>query len=350
MHFEVSGEPIHSRCLTVAFRQGEGGSIDFRADILDLRKSGLMELADRITTAGIIHKMELRGAFASDTGRLEHLEWDQSHVMHEANPATRGECCRDPMPRLAALVGTQLGDGFRSGLKQCFGGPLGCTHVNTLFQELSAFVARLLAARARNAELAGERTPGERIASRSLFFDALGAASGDTTSISVRLADIHFGPLGAGPLDAGRERLFSHEEARLVAEAQLAGWQLRSVRAGARRRKGPAFEAAPWEDRSGLLDDFAGRSLGGGLARFCLERFGEEQEHAQLLSALLCLGPGMTQVGAAISDSLAPSSAARPEGSGLTGPGPCYMLRAEGPLMESIHSGRLQDTAVGEGD
>ena len=41
-------EPIHTRCLAVVFSQGEGDSVGFRADILDLRKGGLMALAGRI--------------------------------------------------------------------------------------------------------------------------------------------------------------------------------------------------------------------------------------------------------------------------------------------------------------
>ena len=131
MQFEMSGEPAHTRCLAIALTQGEGASIEFRADILDLRKAGLMGLAGRIATAGIIHKMEVRGAFSSETAVLERIEWDQSHVMHEANRVTRGECCRDPMQRLEGLVGTRLGEGFFADLKQHFGGPLGCTHINT---------------------------------------------------------------------------------------------------------------------------------------------------------------------------------------------------------------------------
>ena len=141
MPFDVSGEPIHTRCLAVACVQGDGEAVEFRADLMDLRKGGLMSLGDRITMAGIIHKMELRGSFSTETGAIERIEWDQSHVMHEPNLASKGECCRDPLGRLEGLIGVRLGEGFASTLKQTFGGPLGCTHISTLFQELSAFVA-----------------------------------------------------------------------------------------------------------------------------------------------------------------------------------------------------------------
>ena len=44
----------------------------------------------------------------------------------------------------------------------------------------------------------------------------------------------------------------------------------------------------------------------------------------------------MTQVGAALSDSLVPSTSMRPSGSGFALPSVCYMLRSKGPLMQSI--------------
>ena len=50
MKFDLSGQPTHTRCLAVAFTQGQGEVIEFRADILDLRKSGLMALGGRIAT------------------------------------------------------------------------------------------------------------------------------------------------------------------------------------------------------------------------------------------------------------------------------------------------------------
>ncbi len=332
MNLEVAGVPLHTRCLAIALKQGSADAVDFRADILDLRKGGLMELAGRVTMAGIIHKMELTGSFEADSGRLERIEWAQSHVMHEPNANSRGECCRDPMSRLKDVVGMRFGADFSTGLKGCFGGPLGCTHVNTLLQEVDAFVSSHLALRRDDPEYAKPRHAGERIGARSLYFDAFFEEGGTTTDLSVRLADLHYAPSHAN----GREVVALHAEVRLVAEADLAGWQLRSLAAKQRSRRGPTCGDAAWEPRSGDLEAFVGRSLFGGMNRFCLERFGGREADARLLSSLLSLAPGMTQVGAGASDRLAPSSSARPLAAGLTGPGPCYMLRAEGPLMESI--------------
>lgn len=336
MKLDISGEPVHTRCLSVALTQGPGDSVEFRADIIDLRKAGLMALGGRIASAGIIHKMELLGSFSSATGSIEKIEWGQSHVMHEANRATKGECCRDPMVRLKQLVGTRLGDGFASDLKQCFGGPLGCTHINTLFHELSAFVSRLRVATREHSGLQVERLPGERIASRSIFFDAFFPEGGSSTLISVRLADILFADCD----EDTSERLFSHDELRLLAEVELAGWQLRGVQAKERRRPGPICGDTPWQQMDVELSEFAGQSLGGGMTRFCLAQLGKRDRDALLLSAMLSLAPGMTQVGVTLSDGLAPSSiAAHPGGLAAMGPGPCYMLRAEGPLIDSLSKG-----------
>lgn len=330
-------EPAHTRCLDIAFSQGEGSTIAFRADILDLRKAGLMELAGRIATAGIIHNMSLMGTFKITSGEILSLDWDQSHIMHEANRATKGECCRDPMILLKGLIGTQLGESFRQDLKQCFGGPLGCTHVNTLFQELSATVARLQGLRRADPTLAAEREVGARIARRAVFFDAFFPEDATTSALRIRLTDSQYAPTDPAEPTAG-EAMYSHQEVRLLAQVSLLGWQIETLEGLERIRRGSEMGDAPWRNRSSELVEFAGRSLGGGMGRFCSEQFGANADDACLLSALLCLGPGMTQVGAALSDSLEPSPLARPQGSGspLSGPGPCYMLRSDGPLMQTI--------------
>jgi hypothetical protein len=172
------------------------------------------------------------------------------------------------MARLEGLIGKELGEGFDAELKQCFGGPLGCTHVNTLLHELSSVVSRLFVARNRHPELAGSRPTGERIASRSVFFDAFFPHGSATTTLSVRIAELDFAPLDT----EGNEVLFSHGEARLLAEVELAGWLLRGMQAKERFRRGPSCEDTAWRPRTEDLVDFSERSLGGGMTRFCLER------------------------------------------------------------------------------
>jgi hypothetical protein len=250
------------------------------------------------------------------------------------------------------LVGTRLGEEFASELKKCFGGPLGCTHINTLFNELSAFVTRHRVATREHPELQIPRAPGERIASRSIFFDAFLSEGAASTILSVRLADILF----AEREPSGSETLFSHDEIRLLADVELAGWRLRGVEARERCRRGPDCADTPWQQRDAALGEFAGQSLGGGMTRFCLDQLGSQAADARLLSAMLCLAPGMTQFGVTLSDGLAslsslaapPASssaaAALPGGLAAMGPGPCYMLRSDGPLVETLSMGATKST------
>lgn len=326
--------PSHTRHLDIALTAESPGILGFRADLLDLRKAGLMSLGGRVATPGIIHNMTLFGRADDVTGEILALSWDQSHVMHEANHASRGECCRDPMERLSGLVGARLGAGFRDDLKRHFGGPLGCSHINTLFQELSATIERLHRLREDDPSLAESRPPGARIARRAVFFDAFLPEEGTLSEVGVRLSDAQYGC----PDEIGNETMARHSEVRLAAQVDLMGWQIRALRGSERSRLGPEIEASAWTDRGELLADFVETSLGGGMARLCAERFGGEAAQACLLSALLALAPGMTQVGAGLSDSLVPSPAARPQKSGtpLSGAGPCYLLRGDGPLIQVI--------------
>jgi len=336
MDFTVSGEPAHTRCLDVVVRQGASGTLAFRGDLLDLRKGGFMDLAGHLATSGIIHRMALWGDFDAGSGVLQHLDAEQTHVAHESNDATGGECCRDPIGRLSGLVGTAFGGGFLSGLKERFGGPLGCTHINTLFQEASALIAGLEQQGDGWGRYEGARGAGDRIASRSVFLDGVGLAGGEAVDLSVRVSDLTL----AGVDAAGNEQLGSHDELRLIATVELAGWRLRAIRAAERIRPAVAFDDAEWVSRTAEIEDFAEMSLAGGMARKCLERFGGDPESTRLLSALLSLSPGMTQVPASLTDSIARSEGGGGyEGSQLAGPGPCYMLRAGGPLMQSLQGG-----------
>lgn len=333
MKFEVSGEPIHTRCLAVELQHAAGDTIHFRGDLLDLRKSGLMELAGVYANAGIIHRMKLEGGFSRATGALEQIDWSQSHIAHEANPATRGECCRDPMVRLRGLVGARLGEGFPLQLKELFGGILGCSHITTLFREISAFVSRLGESRLNGTRNA-ERGPGERIASRSVFLDGSLSAGVPEVELSVRVADLELDGIDT----AGDEVFASLDEVRLVAGVELEGMCLRDLHAGQRTRVASCPEDPVWRSRSGDLEGFAGGSLFGGMARLGLERFGNSPDDATLLSAVLSLSPGMTQVAAALTEAptrtrASGGSASFPQG------GPCYMLRAGGPLVNRLIAG-----------
>lgn len=332
MNFDVSGEPIHTRCLTVVLRVAEQGSIHFRGDLVDLRKSGLMELAGVYAAAGIIHKMEVQGEFSAATTAIERIEWAQSHVAHEANRATCGESCRDPLARLEGLVGASLGEDFGQQLTRHFGGALGCSHITTLLREISAVVSGLSEG-ASFFESKARRAPGERIASRSVFLDGSLPEGAAVAQFSVRISELEL-----DGRDADGDEIFARlDEMRLVAAVDFEDRRLRSLRAGQRSRGAFDAEGATWQDRSGELADFVGQSLSGGMARRCLEHFGTRADAVLLRSALLNLSPAFTQVAAALTDT---PKRMRASGGAESFPqgGPCYMLRADGPLVQRLIS------------
>ena len=67
MALEVAGEPAHTRCLSVLLTKGQGDSIAFRADILDLRKAGLLA-ADTSYARGQVRLAE--GRMKTSAGRV----------------------------------------------------------------------------------------------------------------------------------------------------------------------------------------------------------------------------------------------------------------------------------------
>ena len=132
---------------------------------------------------------------------------------------------------------------------------------------------------------------------------------------------------------------------RMVAAVEFENLRLQRLHAGQRTRKISDVEAPAWQDWGEELAGFIGQSLRGGMARRCLEHFGAQADAVLILSALLNLSPALTQVAAALTDTPKRIWASGGVESFPQG-GPCYMLRAEGPLVQRLISGPLPE---GEG-
>ena len=89
----------------VELLQAERGRVRVEAVILDLRKQGFVPTGGDLQSAGFIHHMQLRLELDPAQLRIERLETAQPTVAFEPGPASGGDCCRDPAPRLQALVG-----------------------------------------------------------------------------------------------------------------------------------------------------------------------------------------------------------------------------------------------------
>jgi len=334
--FFPSGLPLHTRTLTVEALRGDGDRLRVDGAILDLRKCGFVPTGGELQTAGFIHHMQLSLEVDMPSARIERLEAAQPTVAFEPAPASGGESCRDPVPRLQALVGERLDGGFVRRLGAVFGGALGCSHLLTLAQLMGASVPRFLAL----APEPGARAPGERIAKRALFLDGFEAASGGL-EIALQLSEFvtRRGAAVAYPLD----RLDRQHEVRVLARLDAGVSRLEALDAIERERDPATLASAPWRSRSDALAGLVGAPALRGLAPRVLAQLGDGAANEPLRDALLNLAPGVIQCLAALSHRLvAHFSGGRaalgsiPRELSVGGyPDSCYMWRSDGAMSRA---------------
>lgn len=265
-----------------------------RGDIIDLRKCSFVPMMSDLQPAGIIHHMTIELRFDPEARRIESLEVSQPHIAIEASEASGGECCRDPAPRLQALVGEVLDGGFAGRLAAEFGGPRGCSHLLTLFQ----LMASALPCAADDEEALqrahdAPRPTGDRLFQRSVFMDGHETPEGEV-DLGVQLVDFHMRPpqLVATSLD----RLAAQRDARVYARIATQTLAISELRASVRRRSGDNLATARWHDRSSELAALVGPPIIPGLARRIFGALGQTPEDRLLTDAMLQLAPGYIQV------------------------------------------------------
>jgi hypothetical protein len=333
--FAPSGLPLHTRTLGIEASQCERGRVRLDGVILDLRKVGFVPTGGDLQTAGFIHHMKLRVELDPATARIERLETSQPTVAFEPGPASGGDCCRDPAPRLQALVSQTLDGGFARRLAALFGGPLGCSHLLTLAQLLGSSAHRFLAHAREEAH-----SPGERIAKRSLFLDGFEREDG-ALEVAIQLSEFQLRPNAAVvlPLD----RLARQHELRVLARLDRELSTLVSLDAAEREREGDTLEAGPWRSRRERVVPLEGGPALRGLAARVRAALGDDPADAPLRDALLNLAPGVIQCLAAFSHRLVarlggragtPSSLPRELSVGGY-PDSCYMWRSDGALAKA---------------
>jgi hypothetical protein len=324
--FVASGHPLHTRTLSVeAFRTSDSG-LRLEGVILDLRKCGFVPTGGELQTAGFIHHMQL--ALALDpSGRIERVETAQPVVAFEATPETGGDSCRDPAPRLHALVGERVDAGFVRRLGAVFGGPLGCSHLLTLAQWMAAGAPRWLAA-------PGAHAPGERAAKRVLFLDGFERPEGGV-DVAIQQSEFVMRPRAEVrfPLD----RLARQHELRVLARLDAGLGRIEAIDAAERDRSAETLASAAWRSRADAVAPLAGGPALRGLAARVLALDGAE---APLQEALLNLAPGVIQCFAALAHRIVgklpggrPAGGALPRELSVGGfPDSCFMWRRDGKL------------------
>jgi hypothetical protein len=362
--FVASGHPLHTRTLTVDALRTEPGHVRLDGAILDLRKCGFVPTGGELQTAGFIHHMQLSFEVDAANARILAVSTAQPTVAFEATPLSGGDSCRDPAPRLSALVGERLDAGFVRRLGALFGGALGCSHLLTLAQLMGSSAPRFLSAQ-RKLEA---RAPGDRIGKRSLFLDGFERSSfldgferssfldgferssfldGFERSeggleIALQLSEFLSRPESEVryPLD----RLEHQHELRLLARIDRAVSRIETLDAVERERDIATLASAVWRSRSEALTALVGGPALRGLATRVLAQLGDEEANAPLRDALLNLAPGIIQCLAALSHRLvahfsggsatAPVRIPRELSVGGT-PDSCYMWRSDGPLARA---------------
>lgn len=347
MNLELHGHPIHTRSLGIQLRVVDERALEARGEILDLRKLGVLPMTSDLQTAGFIHHMRLRLRAERATRRIESIELEQPAIAFEASAATGGESCRDPSPRLQALVGETLDADFPKRLSELLGGPRGCSHVLTLFQAMASALPQALDREAQRAREPGARVwtrrSGELVYKRSLVLDGMRATATEV-GVAAQLNDFHTLPfdLDPGPID----RLELQRELRIQARVDVATIRFLELRAAARERSGADLAAGRWEDLDAEVAPLVGRGVASGLARELFARFGSRSERRGLLDALLNLGPAVVQCTPAMVDFMIGAGAATPASAGapagvheLSGailmggfPDSCFMWRSDGVL------------------
>jgi hypothetical protein len=339
LQLSIAGHPLHTRSLTLVVSVREDGRWQARGDVIDLRKCSFVPLISDIQPAGIVHMMSIACVVNPETRTLDELQVDQPFVAVEASLDTRGECCRDPAERLQAMVGERFDEAFVKRLRGVFAGPLGCSHLLTLFQLMASALPRALDLEDRmRAGGAPGRAPEERPFRRSVFLDGHESEDG-AIDLGVQLADFHTRP--SASVEMPLERLALESDARVIARISMPEHRIHEVACSVRERSGTDL-SAPWTDRSEWLAPLVGAPIMSGLAS---SLFAISREHGMepwLLDALLQLAPGHIQVMAAITErwfTTPTGSGADPDGGARAPAAPvggmldsCYIWRDGGPL------------------
>jgi hypothetical protein len=281
--------------------------------------------------------MTLDGIVDPATARLDALAAAQPHVAFEPSAVTQGESCRDPIGRVAGLVGLTLDATWPRRLAAEIGGPRGCSHVLTLAQLAGSTVAWALARDRERFGATPARRPGERVFRRDVIVDGH-ERDARSMALALQVTDLHYAP--AGPAVPSMDRFAEEREVRGLAEVDLGRFALARLQLGDRVRDRATLATAPWHDRTELGERMAGLSLARGVSAALLERLGGRDGDRPVLDGLLMLAPALIQCVAALSDTWPVLAADGRWVVGMGGhPDSCYMWRADGALQRARGAG-----------
>jgi hypothetical protein len=344
---DAPGTPLHTRSLTIAISRDSDTLWRARGDVIDLRKKSFVPLAGDIQPSGVIHMMSIELTFDPIALRIESIVVEQPFIAIEATAATGGECCRDPAPRLLALTGETFDAGFTKRLASRFAGPLGCSHLLTLFQLMASTIPRAVALESeRSKREASSSALGVPFFRRSLFVDGLERSEGSTIDVVLQLADTQTRPTETGA--RATERLELSHEIKAEVAIDRKRFQVEALEAMERKRRHDSLGALAWTLHNERLGSLVGTPLIPGMAGRVFGLLGDDPEARPLLDLLLQLAPGFIQIIATLmddyfqqreqssSDATISTPLERPSVAALGGnTNSCYMWRQDGHLEKS---------------
>ncbi|MBW2242744.1 MAG: DUF2889 domain-containing protein [Deltaproteobacteria bacterium] len=294
------GQPVHSRTFVIEVFRDDADTLRAEGEILDLRKCGFVPGAGDLQTAGFIHQMKITAWLGAEDRVLRRLAVDQPKVAYEADAeTTRGECCRDPAPRLQALVGTRFDAGFAPRLREVFAGPLGCSHLLTLGQLMSGMLPMSLDREKTIAPKGlSERVDGELLFKRVLTLDGL-VSGEDHMDLAAQMTDYHMAP--HAQIGQPFDRLARQHEIHVLARVDLSGNTVEALDAAERLRSWAGFGDESWSPVSERVAPLVGGPALRGFSREVFRQLGDDSEQAPLRDVLLNLGPCLIQCFAATS-------------------------------------------------
>ncbi len=297
---DVHGRPLHTRSLTIVLSRESDSLWRARGDVIDLRKTGFVPMVADIQPAGVIHMMSIELALDVESLRIEGIDVDQPFVAIEASERTGGECCRDPAPRLLALRGEKLDSDFAKRLSATFGGPLGCSHLLTLFHLMASTLPEAVEIERARASSEGTVHPiGFRFFRRSIFIDGH-ERDRDSIDVGLQLSDTHTRPVAA---DAGStDRLALFREVKALARIDRKRFRVEALSARERRRNSGTLARADWISLDDRVSDLVDHPLIPGMAGRIFGRLGDDADRRPLRDLLLQLAPGFIQITAALMD------------------------------------------------
>ena len=286
---------LHLRTVSLESRRLEEGRRSVHAELRDVRRIDMPAYLGVSHPAGVVHHMALDVVLDTDLVVRDSKAW-MGTVPFEHGPKTRGEGCRDIVPRYLELVGTRIDASYAMRVLRLVGGPSGCFHILSLAQCLPLAVG---AAVASGAEEFRRRIRVRAVTDESMRLGMRGSLEDEAGGAGVGLAGLNLSLAVPG--------------FRIVAaEAEVGGSGIGNAVA------------------------LAGLSIAKGFTAAALEAIGAGGDGTHELAALIiAVTPVVPQASGALAGllKLSPEQKLRAARAGNPQADSCHMWRSGGPLM-----------------